>query len=59
LGCTPAQVAIAWMLAMSPHTLVIPGTSSIAHLRENVAAMTISLDAAALAQLADTRSGER
>ncbi|MEY2524131.1 MAG: pyridoxine 4-dehydrogenase, partial [Ilumatobacteraceae bacterium] len=46
LGCTPAQVAIAWMLAMSPHTLVIPGTSSTAHLRENVAAMTVSLDTA-------------
>ena len=53
LGCTPAQVAIAWTLAQSPHTLVIPGTSSIAHLRENLAAMTVSLDAAALAQLAD------
>ena len=56
LGCTRAQVAIAWTLAQSPHTLVIPGTSSIAHLRENLAAMTVSLDAAALAQLADTRS---
>ena len=53
LGCTPAQVAIAWTLAQSPHTLVIPGTSSIAHLRENLAAMTVSLDAAALAQLSD------
>jgi pyridoxine 4-dehydrogenase len=52
LGCTTAQVAIAWTLALSPHTLVIPGTSSLAHLRENVAAMTVSLDAAALAQLA-------
>jgi pyridoxine 4-dehydrogenase len=51
LGCTRAQVAIAWTLAVSPHTLVIPGTSSIAHLRENMAAMTVSLDAAALAQL--------
>jgi pyridoxine 4-dehydrogenase len=57
LGCTPAQVAIAWTLAMSPNTLVIPGTSSIAHLRENVAAMTISLDKAAFGELADTRSG--
>jgi pyridoxine 4-dehydrogenase len=55
LGCTPAQVAIAWTLAVSAHTLVIPGTSSIAHLRENLAAMTISLDTAALGQLADTR----
>jgi aryl-alcohol dehydrogenase-like predicted oxidoreductase len=55
LGCTPAQVAIAWTLAASPHTVVIPGTSSIAHLRENLAAMTISLDTAALGQLAGTR----
>jgi pyridoxine 4-dehydrogenase len=53
LGCTPAQVAIAWTLAASPHTLVIPGTSSIAHLRENLEAMTVSLDTATLAQLAD------
>jgi aryl-alcohol dehydrogenase-like predicted oxidoreductase len=56
LGCTPAQVAIAWTLALSPNTLVIPGTSSIAHLRENLAAVTVNLDAAALAQLADTGS---
>jgi pyridoxine 4-dehydrogenase len=54
LGCTRAQIAIAWTLALSPHTLVIPGTSSTAHLRENVAATTISLDADALAQLAET-----
>jgi aryl-alcohol dehydrogenase-like predicted oxidoreductase len=52
LGCTTAQLVIAWTLARSPYTLVIPGTSSIAHLRENLAAMTVSLDAAALAQLA-------
>jgi aryl-alcohol dehydrogenase-like predicted oxidoreductase len=56
LGCTPAQVAIAWTLAVSPHTLVIPGTSSIAHLRENLAAMTVTLDSAAMTQLADTGS---
>jgi pyridoxine 4-dehydrogenase len=57
LGCTPAQVAIAWTLAVSPHTLVIPGTSSIAHLRENVAAMTVSLDSEAMTKLTGTRSG--
>jgi pyridoxine 4-dehydrogenase len=53
LGCTPAQIAIAWTLAASPHTLVIPGTSSLSHLRENLEATTVSLDTAALAQLAD------
>jgi aryl-alcohol dehydrogenase-like predicted oxidoreductase len=58
LGCTLAQVAIAWILAVSPHTLVIAGTSSIAHLRENLAAMTISLDGAAMAQLANAGSDD-
>jgi len=56
LGCTRAQVAIAWTLALSRHTLVIPGTSSIAHLRENVAALTVILDSAALDELAHPRS---
>jgi pyridoxine 4-dehydrogenase len=41
--------------ALPPHTLVIPGTSSIAHLHENLAAMTVSLDADALALLAETQ----
>jgi aryl-alcohol dehydrogenase-like predicted oxidoreductase len=57
LGCTSAQVAIAWTLALSPQILVIPGTSSLAHLRDNLAAMAVSLDAATLAQLAETRPG--
>jgi len=38
LGATPAQVALAWLLARSPVMLPIPGTSSIAHLEENAAA---------------------
>jgi pyridoxine 4-dehydrogenase len=57
LGCTRAQLAIAWALAMSPHVVAIPGTSSIEHLRENMAAVSISVDAAALAELADAGSG--
>ena len=40
---TPAQAAIAWLLARSPVMLPIPGTSSVAHLEENVAAAAISL----------------
>lgn len=46
LGATPAQVALAWLLATSPVMLPIPGTSSIAHLDENVAAagLQLSLD---------------
>src|SRR5262249_5446724 len=39
LGAAPAQVALAWILAAGPNTLVIPGTSSIAHLVENLAAV--------------------
>ena len=40
---TPAQAALAWLLARSPAMLPIPGTSSVAHLEENVAAAAISL----------------
>lgn len=43
LGATPAQVAIAWLLARSPVMLPIPGTSSIAHLEENAAAAALKL----------------
>jgi pyridoxine 4-dehydrogenase len=42
-GATPGQVALAWLLARSPVMLPIPGTSSIAHLEENVAAASIRL----------------
>jgi aryl-alcohol dehydrogenase-like predicted oxidoreductase len=48
---TPAQVALAWLLARSPVILPIPGTGSIAHLEENVLAAALALDAAALAEL--------
>jgi pyridoxine 4-dehydrogenase len=43
IGATPQQVALAWRLARSPTMLVIPGTSSRAHLRENVAAARVTL----------------
>ena len=52
LKATPAQVAIAWLLAKSPVMLPIPGTASIPHLEENVAAGTLELSAADLAALA-------
>jgi pyridoxine 4-dehydrogenase len=42
LGVTPMQVALAWLLHRSPNVLLIPGTSSVAHLRENLAALTLS-----------------
>jgi aryl-alcohol dehydrogenase-like predicted oxidoreductase len=48
---TPHQVAIAWLLARSPAMLPIPGTSSVAHLEENMAAASIELSADELARL--------
>ena len=51
LQANPMQVALAWLLQRSPNMLVIPGTSSLAHLRENVAAGALQLDAATLAAL--------
>ncbi len=55
LGVTASQVALAWLLALSPNILLIPGTSSPAHLEENLRAGEIELDAEALAAL-DTPS---
>lgn len=51
LGCTPAQLAIAWLLARSPVMLPIPGTSQIAHLEENAGAVHVALDKATLDEL--------
>jgi pyridoxine 4-dehydrogenase len=51
LGVRPMAVALAWLLQRSPNILLIPGTSSVAHLRENVAAAEVSLDPAAIAEL--------
>lgn len=51
LGATPAQVALAWLLAKSPAMLPIPGTGSMAHLEENVAAAQIRLSSAELQAL--------
>jgi aryl-alcohol dehydrogenase-like predicted oxidoreductase len=50
-GATPAQVCLAWLLAHDPHILLIPGTSSIEHLDENVGAADVRLDAATMAVL--------
>ena len=51
LGVAPMQVALAWLLQRSPNILLIPGTSSLAHLDENLAAADLALDDAALAAL--------
>ena len=52
LGATPAQVALAWLLQRSPVIVPIPGTSSLAHLEENMGALDLRLSAADLARLA-------
>jgi aryl-alcohol dehydrogenase-like predicted oxidoreductase len=51
LGATPMQVALAWLLHRAPNILLIPGTSSVAHLRENLAAAQLRLAPHTLAQL--------
>jgi len=51
LGATPMQVALAWLLQRSPNMLLIPGTSSLAHLRENLAAARLELPAETIAKL--------
>jgi aryl-alcohol dehydrogenase-like predicted oxidoreductase len=51
LGFTPIQVALAWLLHRAPNMLLIPGTSSVAHLRENLAAGRLTLSPQTLAEL--------
>ncbi|TPJ46197.1 aldo/keto reductase family oxidoreductase [Mesorhizobium sp. B2-7-1] len=51
LGATPMQVALAWLLQRSPNILLIPGTSSVGHLRENLAAAELKLSSDVLREL--------
>lgn len=51
VGATPMGVALAWLLQRSPNILLIPGTSSVVHLRENVAAAALTLPPEATADL--------
>jgi aryl-alcohol dehydrogenase-like predicted oxidoreductase len=51
LQATPMQVALAWLLQRSPNILLIPGTSSINHLRENLGAAALGLSSATIAEL--------
>jgi aryl-alcohol dehydrogenase-like predicted oxidoreductase len=55
LGRTPMQVALAWLLQRAPNILLIPGTSSLTHLRENLAAAEVTLPADALDAMADSQ----
>jgi pyridoxine 4-dehydrogenase len=48
LDATAAQVALAWLLQLAPNVLLIPGTSSLEHLKENLAVGDLVLDATAL-----------
>ena len=57
LGASPMQVALAWLLARAPNILLIPGTSSVAHLRENLAAAELELPQDALAALEGVAAG--
>jgi pyridoxine 4-dehydrogenase len=58
LGATPMQVALAWLLHRSPNILLIPGTSSVAHLRENLAADQLTLSPEILADLNGVAAGK-
>jgi aryl-alcohol dehydrogenase-like predicted oxidoreductase len=51
LGATPMQTALAWLLRRSPNILLIPGTSSLGHLKENLEAANLTLSAETLAEL--------
>jgi aryl-alcohol dehydrogenase-like predicted oxidoreductase len=51
LGATPMQVALAWLLHRAPNILLIPGTSSLGHLRENLAAGQLTLSPETVAEL--------
>jgi pyridoxine 4-dehydrogenase len=57
LDATPMQVALAWLLQRAPNILLIPGTSSVAHLRENLAAGELTLSPQILAELDGIASG--
>jgi pyridoxine 4-dehydrogenase len=59
LGVTRMQVALAWLLQRSPTILLIPGTSSVAHLRENAAAADVELPAEAIAALNAVGTADR
>ena len=53
VGATPSQLALAWLLRRSPAMLPIPGTSSVSHLDDNLAAASIELSAAQFERLAE------
>ncbi|GAB2695199.1 aryl-alcohol dehydrogenase-like predicted oxidoreductase [Microbacterium marinum] len=63
-GVTPAQLALAWVLARGPHVVAIPGSTSLRHVRDNLAAASLDIDPAVLTRAGelinhDTVAGER
>jgi pyridoxine 4-dehydrogenase len=58
LGATPMQVALAWLLERAPNILLIPGTSSLGHLRENLGADKLELKGSVLAELNAIAGGQ-
>jgi pyridoxine 4-dehydrogenase len=58
LGATPMQVALAWLLQRAPNLLLIPGTSSVEHLRENLAAADLKLPGDAVTKLNQIAAGQ-
>ena len=59
LNATPMQVALAWLLQRSPNIVLIPGTSSLQHLRENLSAATLQLPSEIIADLDSIGGGSR
>jgi len=59
MACTPAQLALAWVLHQAPHIVTIPGTSRIDHLKDNMAALNIQLSADVLTRLDKAINHER
>ena len=57
LGATPMQAALAWLLRRAPNVLLIPGTSSLDHLHENLKAAELKLSDEALSRLDAMREG--
>ena len=58
LGVTPMQVALAWLLQRSPNILLIPGTSSVGHLRENLAVAELELPRESVGVLDEIGDGD-
>ena len=51
IGCSPAQLALAWLLHKAPHIIPIPGTTSVAHLQDDLGAVGVALSAAQMQRL--------